>query len=962
MNPFRRTILRTLAAGASLAAVAKPAGAMAQGSVTGSTRPAPGNALPPWTAASFSVRGVSRYLVAGTIDYFRCPPALWRDRILKAKRAGLNTITTCVAWNQHERTEGHFDFSGRADLPQFLRVCSELGMLAFVRFGPFICDEFEAGGYPAWLIAKPGTEFRVRSAVTDPYIARWFAELCHRLAPLQVSRGGALVLVEAENEYFFSGRPGGLGYVDFLVKLLRVNAITVPIVGVESGSASVLAAGTLPTLHGFDPAAQRRFRSAHPELPLMIAEQYTDWMDCWGWDATEYPDPLMLEQQSFDALSQQIMLSYFCFHGGTSFGFLGSSTWKSDHSWVTNRYYGDGPVAEGGALNPTYFAVKNANQLAANFEDFFATAKPGSSPLKFAGPVISRSLVAARGLLIAVVPQQPITQSFHDEIRDGKVSNSIIDRRPTNEIAEQPGRVELPDGRMVELAAGSARSLMLPYAFRIDEGLLIDFSNATLLGAGGMAERRTLVFWGEPGRRAVISINGSVLEFIFPLDTVHHSTLAGLTVLGVPESLLARTWFAEDWVVIGADYVGATAAHTAECLFGDAECTLLAVAPNGEVHNRSIPAASGPEAALASLSWQRQSLAEPSSTLGWQPLPQPRSAEQLGIPFGYLWYRAKCTAAGTASSGLLFTAAADRVHVWVDAEYRGVWGRGTRINREMIDLECHVGATLTFLSDNMGRSSEGGAHQSKGIWGPAFVGARRVQLPASVVNAGQAPAVESWQFKLYRLISAPGNYYEARWSIPCGADEGLQIALRDLPVYAWIYVDEALVAEHRGEASLLDGYSSTEYLLKPDSRTRTVEVLVRVYCPEFVDLNRNFRATAYSTSGELYDWAYRPWQVTDGAGSSAVISSEPCLWRASAPRPPLMDPLFFATQGLGKGQLFVNGEPTGRYWDTAGPHHSIYLPDLKANNEFVLFDEDGRAPDQTYLFRDSRVPTRTIVL
>lgn len=963
LNRVRRRLLQGVVASAPLAALSfRARGESVSGSASSSTPPA-GTAL--WSRSSVSAAGVARYLCAGTIDYFRCPASLWRDRILKAKRAGLNTIATCVAWNQHERTEGQFDFSGRSDLRQFLQTCADLKMMAFVRLGPFICDEFEAGGYPAWLIGKAGSDFRVRSAITEPYLERWFAQLCAQVAPMQATRGGPVVLVEAENEYFFSGRPGGLGYLDYLVTVVRSNGIDVPVVGVESGRATVLAKDTLPTLHGYDVSAQVRFRENHPQLPLLIAEMYTDWMDCWGWDATEYPAPAMLEQQAFNLLSRQCMSAYFCFHGGTSFGFMGSSTWKSEHSWVTNRYYPDGPVAEGGALNETYFAVKSAGLVAANFEEFFATAVPVANPIVIRGPVLGRTLASPRGLFICVLPQQPIVQAFKDEVRDGRVTNSVVDSRPTVNVAEQPGDIVLGNGRAITLAAGSARPLVIPFHFRVDERCVIDYCNATLLGIGGTPARRTLVLWGESGRRCVISINGIERQFIISRDRVTTLNVAGATILCVCETLMRLTWFADGWVIVGADYAGEATAAGIECWLSAASGVLVAVAPDGNIHRQSAATADAPTTALQSLTWQRFTPAEPDSKTGWIGLPGPRSAEQIEQPYGYIWYRAKAQRSTIAGSGLLFSAASDRVHVWADGRYQGLWGRGSGASRDLLDLGATTESTIfTFLCDNMGRSSEGSAHQSKGISGPAYLGARRVSLQDALVNRSKSQPQESWQFTLFQAIGlAKGNFYDARWSVARGRNEGLVLALRDLPKYAWLYVDGQLVAEHRGESSLLDGFSSTDHVLEPLATGTYVDVRVVVYSDAAVDLNQYFRASAFPGDGALQDWSYRPWRALDPNAPAAQGDSPagPCLWRARTARPALADPIFFATQGLGKGQLYLNGEPMGRYWDTLGPHHSVYLPEFKAENEILLFDEDGRAPDQTYLFRDTRVPSRKLL-
>jgi len=75
---------------------------------------------------TFLVRGQPVFLVSGSLDYFRCPRELWRDRLLKARRGGQNCIASCIAWNFHETEEGRFNFSGDRDLGHFIDLCGEM--------------------------------------------------------------------------------------------------------------------------------------------------------------------------------------------------------------------------------------------------------------------------------------------------------------------------------------------------------------------------------------------------------------------------------------------------------------------------------------------------------------------------------------------------------------------------------------------------------------------------------------------------------------------------------------------------------------------------------------------------------------------------------------------------------------------------------------------------------------------
>jgi hypothetical protein len=49
-------------------------------------------------------------------------------------------------------------------------------------------------------------------------------------------------------------------------------------------------------------------------------------------------------------------------------------------------------------------------------------------------------------------------------------------------------------------------------------------------------------------------------------------------------------------------------------------------------------------------------------------------------------------------------------------------------------------------------------------------------------------------------------------------------------------------------------------------------------------------------------------------------------------------------KGLTKGYVWVNGKNLGRYWETAGPQHTLYLPVpflVQGDNEVIVLDLHG---------------------
>ncbi|CAM4363736.1 beta-galactosidase [Paenibacillus alkaliterrae] len=74
--------------------------------------------------------------------------------LVKVKLAGMNCVDTYFAWNVHEPEEAKCDFSKDKDCGAFLDLCSELGLWVIARPGPFICAEWDFGGFPYWLKNK----------------------------------------------------------------------------------------------------------------------------------------------------------------------------------------------------------------------------------------------------------------------------------------------------------------------------------------------------------------------------------------------------------------------------------------------------------------------------------------------------------------------------------------------------------------------------------------------------------------------------------------------------------------------------------------------------------------------------------------------------------------------------------------------------------------------------------------
>ncbi len=148
----------------------------------------------------FLLDGEPFRILSGSVHYFRIPRAYWKDRLLKMKACGFNTVDIPVAWNCHQPDEETFDFTEQNDLEAFIELTAELGFYAIVRPGPYMGLDWEFGGFPWWFLKYDDLDVRCMNERYIGFVDRYFDELIPRLASHQITRGGNVILVQVENE------------------------------------------------------------------------------------------------------------------------------------------------------------------------------------------------------------------------------------------------------------------------------------------------------------------------------------------------------------------------------------------------------------------------------------------------------------------------------------------------------------------------------------------------------------------------------------------------------------------------------------------------------------------------------------------------------------------------------------------------------------------------------------------
>ena len=76
------------------------------------------------------------------------------------KAMGLNAVTTYVFWNYHEEKSGEMELVRRKRPKEIYKTAQEVGLYVIIRPGPYVCAEWEFGGYPWWLQNIKGLKIR----------------------------------------------------------------------------------------------------------------------------------------------------------------------------------------------------------------------------------------------------------------------------------------------------------------------------------------------------------------------------------------------------------------------------------------------------------------------------------------------------------------------------------------------------------------------------------------------------------------------------------------------------------------------------------------------------------------------------------------------------------------------------------------------------------------------------------
>jgi beta-galactosidase len=311
----------------------------------------------------FVLDGKPFIIRSGEMHYPRVPRPYWRDRFKKMRAMGLNTVCTYVFWNLHEAQPGKFDFNGNLDLAEYVREAQSEGLFVLLRPGPYVCSEWEWGGFPYWLAKIPGIKIRQNDPLFLDRTKTYLNAVGKQIGGLTVAHGGPILMCQVENEYGSFGKDHV--YMSAIRDQIRGAGIDCQLYTSDGPGQGMLNGGTLPdclsvcNFGGGAEGAFQEFDKFRQNVPKMCGEYWAGWFDHWGADHAKTNPEGEAEDIEW-MLSHGVSFNIYMVHGGTSWGWMNGANASGPAGYEpdVSSYDYDAPIAEDGRLTEKWQVLK----------------------------------------------------------------------------------------------------------------------------------------------------------------------------------------------------------------------------------------------------------------------------------------------------------------------------------------------------------------------------------------------------------------------------------------------------------------------------------------------------------------------------------------------------------------------------------------------------------------------------
>ncbi len=939
----------------------------------------------------FLIHGKRTFIVAGELQYPRTPRALWRDRLLRIKRAGYNTVQTYTFWNYHEPVEGRFEFSGEKDLDAYLKLVHSLGLYAIVRMGPYVNAEWDTGGLPVWLRFKPGLRPMTDNAPFYRAVTPYFSKMVPILAANQINHGGPIILIQLENEHMFPGGAGGgtdlaNSYYRWYYTKMRAMGLEVPLF--FSG-----------LNHSDDPAGDTPFDTSQRTSPWYSTEFWTGWVGRYGAD----PDRAKkLERATWKVIAYGgAGYTHYTMAGGTDF-----DTWNNNEQAASYDF--GSPIGQAGDLRDSYYYCKKAALFATSFQNLLADSAAsdggdGAVPTAAGVQVSNHKGPAGEALFLYNRTGAPVPTQI------------------------KIGGANYPEAGPITLNAGEIMPVIRNYP--LAAGVKLTLAVGRILGITHQGRSTTLIVYGNAGEPAelhfaalgakllpgfssglTLTSTGAVLHTTIPAMTprvsVFRSGSQTVRVLAMPTTMAERTWFLNNGSLIacGPDYVGGVQTLPDGTVRLDTERNglgpepahpwpaLLYTADAAKLPLVLVPA-SVPGVRTASERppvlgpWQADPLTLPAQAgyddCRWKASTEPLPMGADGDYGAYAWYRTTINAPVAGTYQVNLSAGGDWVSCFVNGQHiASILTPAT--NRLAVPL--HAGPNeVAFLTAHYGRDKLFNyygpldAIDAKGIAGPVTltkttgtatqISAFRWQADDQAPNDAEkqaAPGLDA-SSPAWADADTSTDVFGGRvgWAwfrtvLPTAPGPHRRIYFHSIDDFGTVYLNGHQLGDPVG--------LNADKTLSLDSAWREGGPNVLAVAVQNTGglggLTGEVRLeTGLEDGAPIIGWkmhggvaypAYSSpsWKSLTGGGTG-IPTFYHSTFSVTPPGEIGPHPVLRASMdGLSRGFMWLNGRNIGRYPEKS-PINGLYFPESllrSGRNDLVIFDEDGNSPTGVKIF------------
>lgn len=928
------------------------------------------------------IDGKPTFITGAEVQYPRIPRALWRNRLLRVRRAGYNTIQTYAYWSFHEPHEGVWDFKGDHDFRAFLDLVHSLGMYAIVRVGPYVNAEWDTGGMPIWLRFKPGVIVRKPNAPFEVAVDEWFDKIIPLVASEQVTHGGPVIMIQLENEH-----PDGAGtdlpndYFRHLQQKALSLGIDVPYF--FSG-----------LNHGSDPIGDTPIDPDKRQSPWLSTEFWTGWIATYGVDPGRSAS---LTRATWKVLALGgTGFSQYTLTGGTDF-----DHWACDAQ--ASAYDFGAPIGQQGDFRIDYYPLKRAVMFADSFSDILASSRNATPDYANASagafaPIYARA--SDRGTICFFDAGGSDHATAQLRLKDGTL---------------------IPKAGAIHLDAGEIAPFVLDRPLTAD--ITMRYAAVRLLGVAQCGHTTTVVGYGNTGDPAELlfdmtdgkhvtewPVTASIGKDLAEFDTEQGAD--HLRVLLMPQSIADHTWFVDgrsgQLVVIGPDYVGdlspdgktAGTEYNASDPSIPSSITILGDIASGTKGDSVYTEAPGTTRLAAIVPKIGPWRCAPGSTEAsptyddtrWRLTDMPEQMGADGDSSDYCWYRATIESQG-GSFGLNFSDAGDWLSVFVNGKFAGETSVVTRYDSPEprgVTVNLKAGQNqIAVLAAHYGRNKlypwYGPINDidAKGIRGTVTLSAQPTSSTPITTwqwlmdDKGEADAAAmatadphggGWQNASIGQDVFNGHigYAWFRTTLPSdnyGAGAHRVLHFTAVDDNAFVYLNGKKLASNYGynvpfDVDLTSAWKtdSPNELAVVDQNTAqggglTGPVTLLVLATPSTPPITGWRMHGNIDIPTATEWSPVP---------SANLPEGPEFYQATFTVAPAFihgrrTALRISTKVLSRGFVWLNGHNLGRYPEKS-PVDGIYLPECWLNpgkNTVMIFDEDGKVPAPDPIFEEA---------